>query len=127
MEKRALREAECWLICAKRSLDVNELEERFAVAVAQAIHALIRANDALTLKYLRKRAARHEHAITLFQELIRQNKIPSDESRTGDVLIRAVHQKSGYEYKGEYASKADAEKWIYEAEKFLTMVKKYVR
>lgn len=113
-------------MCAKRTLEISEHEERFTVAVAQAIHSLIRANDALTLKYLRKRATRHEQAITLFQELIRQNKIPSEESRIGDVLIKAVHQKSGYEYKGEYASKADAEKWIYEAEKFLTMVRKYV-
>ena len=126
MEKRALREAECWLKCAERSLEISEYKERFTVAVAQAIHSLIRANDALTLKYLRRRAARHEQAITLFQELIRQNKIPPEESKVGDILVKAIYEKSDYDYRGEYASKADAEKWIYEAKKFLVMARKYV-
>lgn len=126
MEKRALREAGCWLMSAEQSLDISEHEERFTVAVAQAIHSLIRANDALTLKYLRRRAFRHEQSISLFQELIRQNKIPSKESKVGDILVKAIHEKSSYEYKGEYASKADAEKWIYGAKKFIAMVSKYI-
>ena len=32
MEKRAIREAECWLKCAERSLEISEYKERFTVA-----------------------------------------------------------------------------------------------
>lgn len=121
-----MREAECWLKSAERSLEISEYEERFTVAVAQAIHSPIRANDALTLEYLRRRAFRHEQSISLFQEHIRQNKIPSEESKIGDILVKAMHEKSVYEYKGECASKADAEKWIYGAKRFIAMVSKYI-
>jgi uncharacterized protein (UPF0332 family) len=125
MEKRALKEAECWLISAENTLELTSYEERFTVASAQSIHAVIRANDALTQKYLRRVAERHERAIGLFQDLIRQNKLPQDEAKMVDILVRAVHRKSNFDYKGGSASRADAEKWIYEAKKFLAMAGKY--
>jgi len=126
MEKRALKEAECWLIAAENTLELTRYEERFTVAAAQAIHSVIRANDALTQKYLRRVAERHERAIALFQDMIRQNKIPQEEAKMIDILVRAVHRKSNFDYKGGAASRTDAEKWIYEAKKFLAMAGKYI-
>jgi len=125
MEKRALKEAECWLISAENTLELTKYEERFTVASAQAIHAVIRANDALTQKYLRRVSERHERAIALFQDLIRQNKILQEEAKMVDILVRAVHRKSNFDYKGGAASRSDAEKWIYDAKKFLVMASKY--
>lgn len=60
--ERAFHEAESWLVSAKHGL--AEAEDDYAssnVCCAQAIHAIIRANDALSLKLfpnLVKRLAR---------------------------------------------------------------------
>jgi hypothetical protein len=50
----------------------------------------------------------------------------SAEARMVDILVRAVHRKSNFDYKGGAASRSDAEKWIYDARKFLVMAGKYV-
>jgi hypothetical protein len=56
--------------------------EKYTVIVAQCIHSIIRANDALTLKFLKKRAFKHIEAPELFLELIKQHKIlPSNCSK----------------------------------------------
>jgi hypothetical protein len=126
LEKRALKEAECWLISAENTLELSGFDERFTVATAQAIHSVIRANDALTQKYLRRVAERHDRAIALFQDMIRQNKLPPEEAKMVDIVVRAVHQKSNFDYKGEAASKAAAERWIYDSKKFLAMAARYI-
>lgn len=46
--------------------------------VAQCIHSVIRANDALSMNFLGRRAIRHDIAPRLFLELIEENKIPCD-------------------------------------------------
>jgi len=51
--------------------------EKYTVVIAQSIHSIIRANDALTTKFLKKRAVRHDEAPLLFLELVRLNKIPA--------------------------------------------------
>lgn len=61
-----LEEADAWYESAIATFESDRGRERFTVAVAQAIHALIRANDALTTKYLGKRSTRHEEASVLF-------------------------------------------------------------
>jgi hypothetical protein len=64
---RELKEAEFWLQSAKELLDSkNPDREKYTVVVAQAIHSIIRANDAMTLKFLGERAFRHDDAPLFF-------------------------------------------------------------
>lgn len=126
---RDLKEAEFWLESAKKLLNSEFQEnEKYTVVVAQSIHSIIKANDALTTKFLNKRAIRHDDAPKLFLELVRLNKIPSSfaEFRTS-VLIPAIQIKSKADYKGLWSSKADAEKWIRMAKKFLDGVKECLK
>ncbi|MDO8553230.1 MAG: HEPN domain-containing protein [Candidatus Micrarchaeota archaeon] len=126
--QRALAEAEEWLQSSKlmsERLDKHELAA--AVCCAQAIHALIRANDALTLSYFGKKSARHDDAPFLFMELIEQNKIEEKENQFEKILIKAMTEKSGADYGKSIYSKKDAYYFIQEAEKFITMVKSYVK
>lgn len=125
-EVKALKEAEGWLMSARDLVDSCEGDERFTVVAAQCIHSMIRANDALTLKYLKRRAERHDQAAVLFQELIRQNKLPASESGFRKLLIAAVQSKAGFDYGGMPVGKNDAERWLRDAGKFLAMAKKYV-
>jgi len=122
---REIKEAEAWLESAKRLLAEEALgEERHTVAVAQAIHSIIRANDALTLKFLGKRAIRHDDAPKLFLDLVRENKIPSRYADArNSVLFPAVQTKSKADYKGEFFSRRDALNWIGKAEMFLKIAK----
>ena len=122
---RELKEAEFWLESAKKLMDSPmQDKEKYTVVVAQAIHSIIKANDALSMKFLKRRAFRHDEAIELFRELIRLNKIPSKfaDMRT-TIIIPAVQTKSKADYKGIEVSKAEAEKWVRNAEKFLACAK----
>ncbi|MEW6069553.1 MAG: hypothetical protein AB1485_02965 [Candidatus Thermoplasmatota archaeon] len=122
---KELKEAEFWLESAKNLLKKEIPEkEKYTVVVAQAIHSIIRANDALTQKFLGKTAIKHDEAPELFLELVRTNKIPAkyaDLRKT--VLIPAIKTKSKANYKGLEVSKAGAENWLGLAEKFLSAAK----
>lgn len=122
---REVKEAEFWLNAAKELLKNPVLDrEKFTVIVAQSIHSIIRANDALTLNFLNKRATRHDDAQKLFLDLVRLNKIPSRYAELRKVvLLPAIMTKSKADYKGLNANRKDAEKWINLAERFLNAVK----
>ena len=122
---KELREAEFWLESAKNLFkkDISD-REKYTVVVAQLVHSIIRANDALTQKFLGKTAIRHDEAMGLFLELARANKIPakySDLRKT--VLIPAIKIKSKVDYHGFDISKNETEKWIVLAERFLDAVR----
>ncbi|MEW5760367.1 MAG: hypothetical protein AB1779_06345 [Candidatus Thermoplasmatota archaeon] len=122
---REMKEAEFWLESAKDLL-IKEASsgEKYTVIVAQAIHSIIRANDALTLKFLGKTGVRHDDAPELFLELVRTNKIPAKYADLRKkILIPAVKTKSIADYRGLKVSKADAENWVRLAEKFLDMAR----
>jgi len=93
--------------------------------VAQAIHALIKANDALTMKYLGLRSTRHEDAAVLFGDLIKQNKVDPKLADLRRLLTRAVAEKSNYDYKGTEVSKATASGWLRDVERFLETVPRH--
>ncbi|MDI6639953.1 MAG: hypothetical protein QMD78_03930 [Methanocellales archaeon] len=126
---KELKEAEFWLESAKDLMDVMSPDkEKYTVAVAQAIHSIIRANDALTLKFLKKRAMRHDDAVRLFRDLIGLNKIPSKFADLGSaIIIPAVQTKSKADYKGIEVSKAEAERWLRKAQKFIECAKECLR
>ena len=109
---------------AKKALDTDIAErERYTVVVAQAIHSIIRANDALTLTLLGNQAMRHDDAPRLFLEIIRLNKIPSKFADLRSIITSAILMKSKADYKGIDVSRKEAEKWIRNAEKYLTSAK----
>ncbi len=121
---RDLEEAEAWLDAARFTAgNPDRGSERYTVAAAQAIHALIRANDALTFRFLGKRSTRHEDAASLFGDLIRQNKIEAKHAGLRSLLVRASAEKSEYDYKGTAAGKGEAARWIREVGRFIESVK----
>lgn len=120
---REVREAEAWLSGAKHLLDVDTGRERFTVAVGMSIHSVIRANDALTMRFLKRKSTRHEDAPMLFREMVKQKKINPKYAGMRKVLERAIPQKSQYDYKGEEVGKKEAERWVREAERFVSTVR----
>ena len=99
----------------------------YTVVVAQCIHALIRANDALTVRLLRRRSTRHEDAALLFGELVRLKKIPARFSDLRALLVRAVSEKSEYDYKGTEVSRDVAARWMRQTERFVAAVREILR
>lgn len=119
-----IEEAEAWLRSAEYLLESEELgRARFTVAVGEAIHSMIRANDALTMKFLKKRSTRHEDALRLFKELLTQHKIQAKYAGLRDGLRDAVADKSDFDYKAKVAGKDEAERRIRTARQFLTAVR----
>jgi len=119
-----LKEARSWLYSAKALFDSKEAEpERYTVVVAQCIHSIIRANDALTIRFLRKKAFRHEEAPELFSQLLEQGKIPSKWKKLKqELLIPAVRTKSLADYRGLKVKRIRAAEWINDARKFIKVV-----
>lgn len=118
---REIKEAEHWLKSAKMLLAEPSMDrEKYTVAVAQCIHSIIRANDALSMNFIGRRAVRHDDAPKLFLELISENKIPSKYANLRRTITDAVQLKSKVDYKGVEMSKADAKRWMNKAEKFLS-------
>ena len=106
-------------------MDVPPLSRaRFTVAIAQAIHSIIRGNDALTVRFLRRRSTRHEDAVVLFRDLVKSRGIPSEYAGFRALLARALREKSEYDYKGTDAGANDARRWVRESEIFLDAVRK---
>lgn len=102
---RELDEAEAWLSAAEDTIAGGTGgRARYTTAVATTIHAMIRANDALTVRYLGRRSTRHEKASRMFGELLKQSKIPAKYAGLRNVLMRAVSEKSEYDYKGTEVS-----------------------
>ena len=125
---KELNEAKYWLLGAKYvfSVDMKEIE-RFTVVVSMCVHAIIRANDALTFKFLKKRAFRHDEAPELFMELIRKKIISNEDKRVRDeILGPAIQIKSGVDYRGQKINELKAAQWIAYAEKFLNIARKYL-
>jgi hypothetical protein len=119
-----IEEAETWLATAKLGFGLEGAPRaRYTVVVAQCIHALIKGNDALSVRYLGRRSTRHEDAALLFGELVRQRKIPTTYAGLRALLLRAVSEKSEYDYKGVPVGRDTAARWLRETERFLAAVR----
>ncbi len=114
-----LEEAEIWLGAAKHAFNQEGGRGRYTVVAAQCIHALIKANDALTVRFLRRRSTRHEDAALLFGELLRHRKIHARYADLREILVRAMSEKSEYDDKGKEVGRDTAALWIRRAERFL--------
>jgi len=126
--ERAALEAESWLASAKDKLSALENEEAQAnVCCALAIHAIIRANDAVALKFFRLKATRHDDAPNIFAKLLEQGKITGENKRFLRLLQRMAIDKSGADYGKSVFSKKDAQNYVQDAEEFVTIVCRMVR
>ncbi len=123
-----IKEADYWLESAKNLMKTPTKDrEKYTVVTAQYIHSIIRANDALATRFLKKRAIRHDDAPRLFLELIENNKIPQTHAKHRKTITDAVLLKSRVDYKGTEISKKEAERWIKKTEKFLEIAKESLK
>lgn len=126
--KRAIGEAENWLVSAKDKLVLAKSEEVAAsVCCSLAIHAIIRANDAITLKFLRLKGTRHDDAPAMFSKLLQQGKIGSENRRFLRLLQKAMVDKSGADYGKRAFSYEDAKRYVEEAEEFVVAAKSLIQ
>ena len=128
MEKIHFKQAKVWLEGSKQLLKSEKEEERekYAVAVSMVIHAIIKANDALTIKFMNITAKRHDDARRLFEDLLKKNFIKSEYSNYRQTIQEAINNKAKAEYRGVFFSKNDFETLYRKAEKFLKMVEETI-
>jgi len=122
--EKAVAEAEAWLDGARNAMagEAGALN----VCCAQAIHSIIRANDALCMKFIGHKPTRHEDIPHLLRKMISQGKIKPEERRFEHMLAKAMASKSGADYGKADFSRKDAEFFVNEAEGFISMAKKYI-
>lgn len=121
---RAINEAGEWLVSAKDKLLLAEEDDSAAnVCCALAIHAIIRANDALTLKFLQVKSTRHDDAPMMFSKILKQGKIGAENARFTRLLQKAMIDKSGADYGKKLFSHDDAKSYVADAEEFISVIK----
>jgi uncharacterized protein (UPF0332 family) len=126
--ERAIKEAEEWLVSAKDKLAMAENDDSAAnVCCALAIHAIIRANDAVSLRHLGTKATRHDDAPALFSRLVQQGKLGRENLRFLRLLQKAMKDKSGADYGKRTFQYDDARKYVADAEEFVSSVKAMLR
>ncbi|MFH0817362.1 MAG: hypothetical protein V1909_01885 [Candidatus Micrarchaeota archaeon] len=122
--ERALHEAESWLVSAKHKLMEAEADETSAnVCCSQAIHAIIRTNDALSLKFLGHTPTRHDDAAIVFAKLVREGKLPDRAKPFKDLIADSMRDKSDADYGKASFSYEDAKEYVERAESFVAMAK----
>ncbi|MBI2522898.1 HEPN domain-containing protein [Candidatus Woesearchaeota archaeon] len=127
MEKSHFEQAKLWLEGAKYIADLSlEGKDKYAVAVSMAIHSIIKANDALTFKFMNITAKRHDDARRLFEDLIKKNFVKAEYTNYKNIIQDAITNKAKAEYRGAFFSKNDFENMERKAEKFLNMAEEIV-
>ena len=116
-----------WLESAKTTLGHAEHEPIVcSVACSQAIHSLIRANDALCMKFLEKKATRHDDAPALFRLLVKNGYLRKEDEKLSSILVEAMSRKSGADYGKDSFSLRDAKKLVADVEFFALAARKYL-
>jgi len=85
------------------------------------IHSIIKANDALTFKFMNTTARRHDDARRLFEDLVKRNFIKTKHANYSQIIQEAINNKAKAEYRISFFSKNDFEDMKRKAEKFLKM------
>ena len=91
------------------------------VCCALAIHAIIRANDALSMKYLGVKCTRHDDLADLFSKIAKG--LPKGDGRFIELLAKVAIEKSGADYGKKEFNHADAEWYVENAEEFAGMAR----
>lgn len=127
MEKHHFEQAKIWMEAARYTAELSSYDSsKYAVAVAMLIHAILKANDALTFKFYTKTAKRHDDARRLFLDLIHDNLVRQDYASFADIIQDAVSNKAKAEYRLAYFSKNDYEGMKRKAEKFIKMASEII-
>lgn len=127
MEKDHFEQSKIWL---KAAILITEKENAnkntYSVGIAMLVHSVIKANDALTFKFLKTTAKRHDDARRLFEDLIKGNFLSSEKAKYKNIIQEAINNKAKSEYRINYFSKNDFEDMKRKTEKFVEMVSEYV-
>ena len=127
MEKSHFEQAKLWLEGANYIANLSlEGKDKYAVAVSMAIHSIIKANDALTFKFMNITAKRHDDARRLFEDLIKKNFVKAEYANYRNIIQDAITNKAKADYRGSFFSKNDFEDMKRKAEKFLKMAEEIV-
>lgn len=122
MEKIHLQQALLWKKAADYVAQLrNSDHAKYGVAISMAIHAIIKANDSLTFKFMKITARKHDEARRLFEDLIKNGYIDSNHNHFRNTLQDAINNKAKAEYKGSFFSKKDFEDIERKADKFIKM------
>ena len=114
-----LRQSEEFLESARSNFE----KRRYNAAGFDAVQSLINANDALTARFLGAVASLdHREAVRLHADVVR---ILGDASQR-DVLKRDLDERSAFGYLGVAASRAQAERVLRDAARFLQWVRRTV-
>ena len=122
MEKVHFEQAKVWLESARYTASNSGSKDKYSVGIVMLIHAIIKANDALTLKFLNTVSKRHDDARKLFEDLIKRNLIKAEYSSYSQIIQEAINNKAKAEYRGISFSKNDFEQMQRKSEKFIKMV-----
>lgn len=126
MERHHFEQSKLWLEGAKFIGNLEHFDKnKYTVAISMLIHSILKANDALTVKFLNTTARRHDEARKLFEELIKRNFIKSEYANYKDIIQDAVNNKAKAEYRASFFGKNDFEDMLRKAEKFLKMASIY--
>lgn len=107
MEKSHFEQAKLWLAGARHIANLEqEGSEKYSVATAMLVHAIMKANDALNTRFLQKTARKHDEVIKLFDEMIRGRKIGEKYASYKSIIQEAINNKSKAEYKVSFFSKS---------------------
>ena len=123
--KNALADACAWLRSAEATLKSGG-ERSEVVATAEAIHSIIRANDALTMALAGRKGTRHDDAPLMFKRLVREGKIEERHIRFAALLHEAMGAKGGADYGRAVITKKEAEYFVKGAEDFIAMVERNI-
>ena len=98
-----------------------------SVAVAHATDALILAVDVLCHEHNEPVSRRHDNASKVFLQLIHDKKIPESASQWRRLLAKAHAERTAIQYRGTMVSRAEARRFVREAQGFLAFVRSEVQ
>ncbi|MBS3125733.1 hypothetical protein J4211_05820 [Candidatus Woesearchaeota archaeon] len=126
---KEIEEARHWLNGAEDLLNNNDASNsKYTVIVAMCVHSIIRANDALTNRFLFETAKAHEDAPRLFLKLIENGKIDKGyKNLAHEIIAPAIRIKSLVDYRGATITQPTAATWLENTKRFLNMVKEILK
>ena len=121
---KEIEEAQYWLKGAEGLLtNKDSSNSKYTVVVAMCVHSIIRANDALTNRFLFETAKAHEDAPRLFLKLIENGKIDKNyKNLAHEIIAPAIRVKSLVDYRGATITQPTAREWVENAKKFFGVV-----
>jgi len=119
-------EADAYLEDAQARLGPDD-EYSATVAINHATNAIIMALDALCLNVGLDPPKRHDLAEVSLRTMMLKGKLPESASTWRDLLIQMSTQRTGLQYRGKLASRADARRFIRDAAGFVAFARSQIQ